>query len=409
MEWETGAEVTASTTRKPPWTSPCRYNVPAMKRARLSPLLCATLLAAGPLAAQSATTPSQKSGAFSFAGDALVRYEWTRDTGDAPYGGSGDQDRWRIQVRPRVELNLHWFSAGVGAEGNYSRDQNDLAPPDAPLALIRDNYRSRDFRLDLAWGRLDLGPVTAQGGRFLMPLPLTEMIWDADLRPQGGAVSLALPNRDAASRFSLTGIYAKGSHVFEDESVMYGGGAELRLTGQAGAYLQFAGSYLQFQDLDQLDPLIRRENTRVVALPGSPDYGRLAYDYHLVDLVGRLSTGQFTLTADYCWNTAVAEDNKGLWLGAALGSTQTSRARIDYTYARIERDAVVAAFNTDDFYWHTGFEAHRVDLGSGVGGGGSRSNSVHAIAQWQRFKDSPDATIGAHWVTRYRIELRSTF
>ena len=380
-----------------------------MKRVPLPLLLCATLLAAGPAAAQSPTTSSQKSGAFNFTGDALGRFEWTRGTSDEPFGGSGDQDRWRIQVRPRLELNLKWFSAGVGVEGNYSKDHNDQAPPDAPLTLIRDNYRSRDFRLDLAWGRLDLGPVTAQGGRFLMPLPLTEMIWDADLRPQGGAASLSLPSRDATTRISLTGIYAKGSHVFEDNSVMYGGGAELRLSGQAGAYLQFAGSYLLFQDLERLDPLIRRENTRVVALPDNANYGLLAYDYHVVDLVGRLSTGQFTLTADYCWNTTLHSDNSGLWLGAALGSTQTSRARLDYTYARIDRDAVVAAFNTDDFYWHTGFEAHRADLGSGLGGGGSRSNSLHAIAQWQRFKDSPDPVLRDHWVTRYRIELRSSF
>ncbi|HVO11372.1 MAG TPA: hypothetical protein VMX54_11580 [Vicinamibacteria bacterium] len=380
-----------------------------MERARLSHLLCASLLAAAPAAAQSLTTSSQKSGAVNFTGDALGRFEWTRQTSDEPFGGSGDQERWRVQVRPRLELNLKWFSAGVGAEGNYSKDQNDQPPPDAPLTVIRDNYRSRDVRLDLAWGRLDVGPVTAQGGRFLMPLPLTEMVWDADLRPQGGAVSLSLPHRDATTRVSLTGIYAKGSHVFEDDSVMYGGGAELRLTGQAGAYLQFAGSYLQFQDLDRLDPLLRRENTRVGALPAAEDFGQLAYDYHVVDLVGRLSTGQLALTADYCWNTALHSDNGGLWLAAVLGSTQTSRARLEYTYARIDRDAVVAAFNTDDFYWHTGLEAHRVDLGSGLGAGGGRSNSMHAIAQWQRFKDSPDPTMRDHWVTRYRIEFRAAF
>ncbi len=373
-----------------------------MKRAWPTPLPCAALLAllaASPVAAQTAATPSQKSGAISFAGDALSRFEWTRDAPDEPFGGGGNQDRWRIQVRPRLELNLKFFSAGVGGEGNYSKDENDQPPPQGELAVIRDNYRSRDVRLDLAWGRLQLGPVTAQGGRFFLPIPLTEMVWDADLRPQGGAVGLDLPGRDAPTRLTLTGIYTKGSHVFEDESVMFGGGAELRLTGQAGAYLQFLGSYLQFEDLDRLEPLIRRENTRLLGL--------VANDYRVVDLVARIGTGQLTLTADYCWNTALHSGNRGLWLDGVLGNTQNSRARAEYTYTRIERDATVAAFNTADFYWHTGLEAHRADLSSG--GLLTRGSSGHAIAQWQRFKDSPDPVLRERWVKRYRLEWRASF
>jgi hypothetical protein len=89
----------------------------------------------------------------------------------------------------------------------------------------------------------------------------------------------------------------------------------------------------------------------------------------------------------------------------SLGNVGTSRARVEYTYAKIDKDATVAAFSTDDFYWGTGFEAHRADLGTGT----MKSSSVHAIAQWQRFKDSPDPAVQDQWVTRYRLELRVTF
>ena len=228
-----------------------------------------------------------------------------------------------------------------------------------------------------------------------MPLALTEMVWDRDLRPQGGAVGLQFGKQ---SRFALTGIYATGSHVFEDESVMYGGGAELKLaTGQQSSF-QVLGSYLQFEDLDRLDPAIRRQNTRVG--------GRYVNDYRVVDVVGRLSSnGQvpMSLVADYCWNTAMDSGNRGLWLAVVLGSTDASRARAEYTYAKIDRDAVVAAFNTDDFFWGTGWEGHRADIATSA----TKRSSVHAIAQWQRFKDSPDPVTQQSWVTRYRLEVRT--
>jgi hypothetical protein len=58
---------------------------------------------------------------------------------------------------------------------------------------VRDNYKSRDARFDLAFGRLEPASwIRIEGGRFEMPVRLTEMIWDRDLRPQGGALTLGV-------------------------------------------------------------------------------------------------------------------------------------------------------------------------------------------------------------------------
>ena len=334
--------------------------------------------------------------AFRFAGDTLARYEWTRDIPTAD--GLANEDRYVLQVRPRVELNLGPVQLGVGGAFNYSDVENDRLPEGQQnLLLVRDNYRSRDARLDLAWGKVTLGPVVAQGGRFLMPIPFTEMIWDRDLRPQGGAAALEF---GSSSQFAVHGIYATGSHVFEDESVMYGGAVELEFAGGQGSSLQLVGSYLQFEDLDALDLPIRRQNTRVD--------GDIVNDYHVVDLIGRIGRGgqmPMQLVANYCWNTALDENNRGLWLAVVLGDLGSSRARAEYTYAKVDKDATVAAFNTDDFFWGTGWEGHRADLGTGT----VKSSSVHAIAQWQRFKDSPDPAVREQWVTRYRLEWRTSF
>jgi hypothetical protein len=233
-----------------------------------------------------------------------------------------------------------------------------------------------------------------------MPLPLTEMIWDRDLRPQGGAATINFAPKSSLNRFAITGLYAKGSHVFEDESVMFGGGLDLSFANGQAARLQLAGTYLEFRDLDTLDPAIRRQNTRVAGL--------IVNQYRVIDLVGRITrTGQLPLqlVGDYCWNTAVDQDGKGLWLAVVLGALGTSRTRLEYTYAKIDKDATVAAFDTDDFFWGTGWEGHRADLATS----GAKKSSIHAIAQWQRFKDSPILAQRDQWVKRFRLEWRTSF
>ena len=361
--------------------------------------LILSLLAAVPAAAQqeepAPVYQSQK--AFSLKVDGLFRREWTKGLATAP-DTFQDDDRWRGQLRPRLELNLDKVVLGVGGDFNYSSDENTEGPP----ALVRDNYKSRDARVDLAFARLDTGWLRLEGGRFVMPVPLTEMIWDRDLRPQGGALTLDF-NHGGADTVRLTVLGAKGSHVFDDSEtrmLIASLGADLQ-TGQKSK-LELLGSYVAFFDADELEPILRRQNLRVA---GAPAPAPLALEYRVVDLIARLrTTGKVPgmLVAEYCWNTEADDLNKGIWAALVLGSTETGRTRLEYTYASVDRDATLGAYNTDDFLWATGWDGHRVDLGFRSGD----HASVHGIAQLQRFKDSPRGFDNDVWVKRYRIEVR---
>ncbi len=360
-----------------------------------------------PLIALIATAPhpvegqgyGQQPQSFRFAGDSVMRYEWTREI--PTFDGIVNEDRYFVQARPRVELKLGPIELGVGGYFNYSQDDNTLLPSGEPRLILRDNFHSRKADFDLYYGKVKAGPVEAVGGRFLMPLPLTEMIWDGDLRPFGGGAGFVFGQEGSLTRFAVRGIYATRSHWFEDESVMYGGSAELAIQAGDNRQLMLAGAYLDFRDLDTIDPRIRRQNTRGLD-------GFYLLDYRVADVQARLvSAGQvpFALVVDYCWNTALSEGNKGLWAEVTMGELASSRARLEYTYAKIDRDATLAAFNADDFYWGTGYQAHRLDLG----GATSRSSSLHAIASWQRFKDSSIPEEQDRWVKRYRIEWRYVY
>ena len=89
-------------------------------------------LMCGAAAAQDLPQATGQSG-FKLRVDALWRDEWTRDVFQAP-----DQERWRLQIRPRLEIGLKWLLLGVGGEFNHSEDENDVAPGGGTPVLVRD-------------------------------------------------------------------------------------------------------------------------------------------------------------------------------------------------------------------------------------------------------------------------------
>jgi hypothetical protein len=283
---------------------------------------------------------------------------------------------------------------GAGGDFNYSSDVNVVEGQ----AIIRDNYDSRDARLDLAFARVDVGWLQAAAGRFDMPIAFTEMVWDRDLRAQGGALTFAMRDRGSLKRLALTGLAARGSHVFDDDDVtMLSGALDATFALDESWRLQVLGSFTAFLDPEELEPKIRRQNTRVA--------GAIVRDYEVVDAIVRFQrSGSFPVqvVADGCLNTAADDRNRGLWLALVAGSTRTSHVRAEYVYAFVDPDATLGAYPTDDFFWTTGWQGHKADLGVGIGS----HVALHAIGQLQRFKDSPRVEERDNWVRRLRLEIR---
>ncbi len=361
--------------------------------------------AAAPANAQQAQNvyQTQKSGT-AFHVEAVTRQEWTDEVTFLA------KNRRMIRFKPRGEFNGKWLQLGLGGDFIYSSDRNTNPPAGMDtLPLLRDNYKSRDARLDLAWVRLT--PVhflSAQGGRFPMPVRFTEMIWDRDLRPQGGSATVDFGAVGPLQRLAVTGVYARGSHILPDEGAFHFADRDTVWIGSATATfsaggqdrIELLGSYLKFDDLGFVDRRLRRQNTRVG--------GALVLPYEVIDLVaryhaeGRVST---TLAADYCWNRAVSIDNHGLWLAMLLGSTVTARGSLEYVYAQVDKDATLAAYTTDDFIWGTGWAGHRLDLGVRL----SDRASSHVVGQVQRFKDSPVQADRDTYLKRLRLEVRVNY
>jgi Putative porin len=366
-------------------------------RLRSLAALC-LVFSAKALAAQDAAPVYQQPSNTRFRLDAVLRQEWTKDIWVSDTE-TRDEHRWRIQARPRVEFGTQTFTLGVGGEFNYSSDENTKTETGEKPALIRDNYNSRDARLDLAFARIEpFHWLRLDGGRFEMPVGVTEMIWDRDLRPQGGALTLQAKDQAGVSRFSVTGLYATGSHVFDDKKVdMLMGSAQATFPGAADSSFQLVGTYVEWRNPNNLESMIRRQDSRID--------GDFTKDYRVIDAVARIKQGgnmPLQIVADMSWNTAVSDKRRGLWLAAVLGGIKTSRLMAEYTFASIDKDATLAAYDTDDFFWGTGWKGHRLDLGSQT----SDKTSLHVVGELMKFKDSPDPDERDHNDKRLRLEIR---
>jgi hypothetical protein len=360
----------------------------------LTALVAALLIVTPALADENAPFQVVKKGGLEV--DGVARQEWTRKIFVGP-DETRDDDRWRLRLLPRVSTGGEKFMIGVGGDFNYSKDENVDPKP----SILRDNYDSRSARLDLAFAHLQpLSWLEVDGGRFVMPIGFTEMIWDKDLRPQGGAARLSTGTIGDIERLTATFLYSQGSHVFDDgKARMLVGNATARLKAGMDHRIEVSASYLDFSRLDELEPMIRRQNTR------DPDTGFLRNKFRVMDVVVRMHIGGGTpmqVVGDMAWNTEAEEQNRGVWVGVVLGSLKLSRARAEYAYASMDRDVTVAAYATDDFFWATGWQGHRLDIGTRFGD----RMSTHIIGQLQRFKDAPTPEEQDHWMQRLRVEVR---
>ena len=280
-------------------------------------LLLAVLVKTSPAEAQSKQAP--------ITGDIVIRHEWNNDlfTEPDPVPGS----RTRFQMRPKFEIDTKVLRMGLGADINYSTDDNTKPKGiPLPLMLIRDNYDSRGIRLDIAYLGLRLSSaLKIDAGRMVMPFRMTDMIWDKDLRIQGASGSLTIHQGSTGEPTArVSGIYSRGSHVFIDsrdpegsstgEGVTITGGS-LDLGLGSGKRVDLSTSYLKFEKLSNLETTIRRQNTRVA--------GALVREYEVIDATLRLRSDKpipLQVILDGARNRKAPNQKNGLWATLVLGS-----------------------------------------------------------------------------------------
>ncbi len=292
-----------------------------------------------------------------FRWDALARYDLIDHLHVRPR-----IERLRLEVRPELDLVFSdRFKVGVRAIGDLGTDHNE------DNARNFDNYRSRGATLERYYVEAKPGRLTIRAGSFGMPLVSTEMIWDRDIQSPGLAAAWEIAS-GGTSTLTLAAAGFSGPQR-EGDRTRIGAGQAVFRTGDAagGLALEAAGSYWHF-DLDDLKPsYIRQNDSEVVG-------GRRVFlsRFHIVDAIVRLrfAVGKVpvAVSLDGAVNLGVADEARHE-KSAFEGSVSAGRLgrpgdwRVFYTYQYVERDAVLGAYTTDDWWFHSWHRGSRAGAG----------------------------------------------
>jgi Putative porin len=261
---------------------------------------------------------------------------------------NGRDDLQRVRARFRAGTNYALmptldFGAAIklaaGSDDNRTNRSNN------------DNERSDGAALDQLYLRWHPGDTTSLLlGKTPFPLALSPMLWDTDLRPIGLSIDHSMSVGDF-NRLQFIGGYFAGNHLYDDDSRIGAVQAGWHWHEGAPSSASVLLSYLHFSDLQQLVTQgLARTNRRVGTV--------LISDYHLLDLqlIGRIHLGSWPLEArlDLVRNQGADDQNEGARASVVLGDSRQAHSwEFGLARQRIQRDAVMAAFNADDWWFHS--------------------------------------------------------
>jgi len=344
---------------------------------------------------QSTAAPSR----FELRWDALVRYDVIELDRQAPVPNI---HRWRTEARPELDwVASDRFRLGVRVVGDLASDSN------ATNTARLDNYRSNGVALDRAYLEARPGGFRLSAGQFGMPLRSTEMLWDHDLPVLGGAAAWRHP-AGATSALTLAGGFFYGPQRGHDDSHIVAAQATWEAGDPAKVAFDWSESYWRFTHLDRVGHAYLRQNEPggYVPIPGYSG-SRYANDFRLVDSMARVRIGggwRFPLSLSVDWVHNFAAQKRayadGVEVAARVGR-EGSPGDVQFfdVYQYVDRDAVVGAYNTDDWWFHSWYVGHRVGFSVTV----APQIAIRPSVVFQRRQDRQ------HYLNRYLLDLVKIF
>jgi hypothetical protein len=323
----------------------------------------AVLFAAVLTALSEGTVLSQEAEYFSeeqkphlvFQWDFLARYDRIEKLIFRP-----DIVRGRFEARPELDLVFSQrFRIGARAVADVGTDSN------ADNNRNFDNYRSNGLALERYFVEGKPGPFVLRLGSFGMPFVATEMLWDHDIQTLGGAAAWEVPL--GSSTLTVAGGGFRGPQREGDRTRVAAGQVVWRTGDPNSLSVEAAASYWDFEPKDLRAPFGRQNYFTVDPFGAALFQSR----FQIVDgiLRVRFPIGRVPMlvSLDGLVNVGARGDGKdegtafeGSIVAGSVGVPGTVRGF--YTYQHVERDALMGAYNTDDWWFHTWYEGHRFAL-----------------------------------------------
>jgi hypothetical protein len=233
------------------------------------------------------------------------------------------------------------------------------------------------------------GEFKITAGKFGYTWYRTELTLDNDLNPEGISESLAFNFKNPVFKnFSLVAFQLPFNEVSAGpDSFMQG--AQVQTQWQLGSRIRYSG-YMAFYDFNRADRIRAAQTSSPATLSGSTNNNaatstQYASKFGILDVIGRLDFTTWStkwplmLQFNYANNTRACtnlvnisgtppacdpSDRNAYWLEVQIGQTREPRdVNFGYTFIRIEKEAVLAAFNFSDLRAPSNVLTHRLNFG----------------------------------------------
>jgi hypothetical protein len=300
---------------------------------------------------------------FKFSGDLRLRYQ--HDDRD----GESERDRGRYRARLNVTAQVVEqikVIIGLASGSDDPRSTNET---------FDDSFSSKGVNIDLAYA--EYTPVKwaeILGGKMKNPLwTPSDLLWDSDIRPEGGAGGLTyklMP--DMTVFFTVAGfVLDEDSGGSDPFMIPVQGGIEAKLANRFDVKL--ALTYYEFIDVQNHVLDFSAESNTL-----TPD-GVLQFDYNVFSVSGEVGFDlkllgnlipYVTVFGDYVVNFDPNDDDQGYLVGIEVGHKKISTPgqwQFTYQYRRLERDAWLDILPDSDFFGGaTNAEGHEIIAVVGV-------------------------------------------
>lgn len=267
-----------------------------------------------------------------------------------------DLNRTRLFVWSEINASISEdFSFGVSYYGNLGTDEQQ----DNRRNL--DNSESNTSEIDqyfLDWNFSENGFI--RGGKQYIPSKLSTMLWDRNIKTVGVSLKYDwLDEQDNEYRLAA-GNYTV-EHLFSEESKL--AFADFHFSLPVSNILLTAGlTAMQVTDTEfLLQDNVRRTNTAVALLEG--------FDIALVDLSMQFSIADQSVSfgIEASQNFALDDANQAYRVNFIVGDNAVENGwQFNLHYQDIERDAAVAAYVDDDWWFATWMTGYRVSGSYGI-------------------------------------------
>jgi polyhydroxyalkanoate synthesis regulator phasin len=283
-----------------------------------------------------------------FKGDFRLRYQ----TEDRKDDNNDARERGRLRLRLGAETKvIDDVKVGFGlASGS--------GDPRSTNQTFQDTFGKKDVKIDYAFAEYTpLKGFGLIGGKFHNPLYRpSDLLWDSDITPEGGAAKLNYKVMPELDLLFNTGFFILDERSTDNDPWMVAlqPGLNWKVTKDLNLKLTFA-YYLFGGVKDNTLDYSAGTNTRLAN-------GKLKFDYDAPALSGEIGYKNpfgsdfipyVGLFGEYVKNPDPDDEDKGYIAGLKVGHTSMKKFgdwSFKYSYRRLEKDAWLDVFPDSDFY-----------------------------------------------------------